>query len=101
MKTKLIIASLFTLCLSTQAFAHDGEKHQGKPIEGKVTSLSDSQMKVATDKGDMMVSFETNTNFQIGMDGQKGQKSDLKQGDFVMVEGTKAFQQKRCLPLKS
>lgn len=92
MKSKLIVPAFAAMFFAVTAFAHDGVKHSGSPVEGKVTSLSDKKMEVATDKGSMTVTFEPNTTFEMGMDGEKGKKADLKEGDFVMVEGTKLSQ---------
>lgn len=90
MNTKhILITTLTSLSLAAACLAHNGEVHTGNPIEGKVTSLSDTSMQLATDKGPMTVTFESGTKFEIGMDGEKGDKSLLKKGDFVMVEGTK------------
>lgn len=82
-----LLSSLFLF--SASAFAHDGVKHNGNSIEGKVTSLSDKKMEVSTDKGSVIVVIEPSTLFEIGTNGEKGKKADIKEGDFVMVEGTK------------
>lgn len=89
MKTKSIITTLSLCLFISPVFAHDGVKHEGKPVEGKVTSFSGMKMDVATDKGPIEVTFEPNTKFELGMKGEKGKKSDIEQGDFVIVEGTK------------
>ena len=90
MNTKNIIAAvLAALSVATVCLAHNGEPHTGHPLEGTVATLSDESMQVSTDMGSVTVTFEPGTKFELGMDGKKGNLSDLKKGDFVMVEGTK------------
>ena len=89
MNCKLIVVTLATLVsLISVAFAHDGHEHKGKPIEGTAIAVEATRFKVKTDKGETTVEFNKNTSFEDGMDGKKGALSDLKEGSYVMVEGT-------------
>ena len=88
MNCKLIIVAIAFASLTSVAFAHDGHEHKGKPIEGTASAIKASRFKVKTDKGDSTVEINKDTSFEIGMDGKKGAVSDLKEGSYVMVEGT-------------
>ena len=89
MNCKLIVVAIAAIVsLTSVAFAHDGHEHKGKPIEGTASAIEATRFKVKTDKGDSTVEINKDTSFEIGMDGKKGAVSDLKEGSYVMVEGT-------------
>lgn len=89
MKSKIVKLIILSSVLSAPlAFAHNGGKHSGKPIEGRASDIRSTGFKVKTETGEKSVETNKDTKFEIGMDGKKGTKSDLKDGAFVMVEGT-------------
>lgn len=90
MNKKAMLAAVMNLFITTSvAVAHDGVKHSGSPIRGKVASLADNTLVLSTEKGNVTVTLEPSTKYELGMDGTKAAPSDLKEGDLVMVEGTK------------
>ena len=89
MSKNYVLLTIVSLLLSSTSFAHDGVKHEGKPVEGKVTEIKNGSLLLSTEKGSVTVSLEQNTKYELGMDGDKAKKSDIEVGDFLMVEGTK------------
>lgn len=80
---------LSILLLAGPGFAHDEKLHKGKSTDGKVLTIEGDSIEVKTEKGTVVVSVMTETNYELGTKGKPAKKSDLKEGDFVMVSGPK------------
>lgn len=88
MKSKIVTLIVSSVLFPVLAFAHNGVKHAGKPLEGTATEIQSTSFKVKTSTGAKVVEVTKDTAFEIGMDGKKGTIQDLKDGESVMVEGT-------------
>ena len=71
---------------SPLAMAHDPSKHKGKPIQGKVVSVGESQFTIATAKGELKVTFNDKTKFERG--DARASAADLAEDVEVTVFGT-------------
>jgi hypothetical protein len=83
----LTVSVLIGLLSASVAFAHDASLHKGKPTVGQVTSLADKGVKLQTDKGPVMVTWQEKTVFERG-DAQASPQ-EIHQGDRLTVFGTK------------
>lgn len=89
MKKTLLTTIVLMMALSGNAFAHDAKSHKGPMIEGKLVSIEKDRASLETDKGKVMVTLSPETKFEVGMDGEKGERSQLKEGQYLMVMGHK------------
>ena len=89
MRKSLLIAIILSMTLSSVAFAHDSKSHKGPMLEGKLTSLENDRASLETDKGKVIVTLSPETKFEVGMDGEKGERKLLKEGQYLMVMGHK------------
>ena len=86
---RFIYALIATILFATPALAHDPKLHKGPQVEGKVVSVKGDRLEVGTATGVVAVTLSPETTYELGMDGQKGAKSALKDGLEVMVSGHK------------
>ena len=89
MKQLLLPSVVLFLSLTTSAFAHDEKLHKGPMIEGKLLSISGDIAFVETKGGKVSVALSSETKFEAGTEGNAAKKSDLKEGQHVMVSGHK------------
>ena len=90
MNHRIITTALFSvLLLATNALAHEGQMHKGKPVEGTATAITATSLTVKGDTGESAVTLTPETKFEAGEEGKPATKSDLREGSFVMVYGTK------------
>ena len=88
MLSKLFLALTLTGVLGVSTvYAHDASLHKGKPIVGKVESLSDNGVNLNTKNGTTPVIFQEKTKFERG-DAQASAQ-EIQKGDQLTVFGTK------------
>jgi hypothetical protein len=75
-----------TISLSTLS-AHDAKLHKGNATEGEVVSIEDSKMVVKTAKGNVNVTLNKDTKYEMGE--QKVDVNHFSKGSKVAVIGTK------------
>src|SRR5215510_2198919 len=85
-KVFLALALTSVVSVST-AYAHDASLHKGKPIVGKVVSLSDNGLTLQTATGTTTVTFQDKTTFERG--DAKASPQEIQKGDQLTVFGTK------------
>ena len=86
---KIIAAFILFLSLVSNVYAHGGEMHMGKGLEGMAVKISETGCTVKGEAGETKVSFTDETKFVIGEEGKDTKKSDLKENSHVLVHGTK------------
>ena len=74
------------ISLSTLS-AHDAKLHKGNATEGEVLSIEGSKMVVKTAKGNVNVTLNKDTKYEMG--DQAVDLNHFKKGDKVSVIGTK------------
>ena len=88
MKT-LFLSITLTLFIVTSAQAHDAKLHQGPMLKGELISLKNDKASIKTSEGEVTILLSPETKFEAGMEGKKAEKTDLKQGQQLMVMGHK------------
>jgi len=81
-----LVASCVVLSLSL-AHAHDRRMHQGKPLEGTLSAIAPSTLKVTSDAGETSVEVSPETS--IERDGEPVSPAALSVGAHVLVFGPK------------
>jgi hypothetical protein len=86
---KRMIAALFAVSLSlpAAAVAHDASKHKGKPVHGKVASVTNDGIELKTTTGTVPVTFSSKTKFEHG--NAVVDKTHVTKGTQIAVFGTK------------
>lgn len=88
MKNFLLIIA-FLIIVVDYTYAHDAKDHKGSMIEGTLILLEKDKASIKTEKGNLSITFMPETKFEVGIEGVKGERSQLKEGQYLMVMGHK------------